>query len=63
MKEELDIDVFEMELLDELNEMQDYVLCPMDILDTVRAFIDEYIEQEVLKTIDELDNIVNDIEL
>tara|TARA_R100001463_G_scaffold68219_2_gene121727 strand:- start:1019 stop:1210 length:192 start_codon:yes stop_codon:yes gene_type:complete len=63
MKEELDIDVFEMKLLDELNEMQDYILCPMDILDTVRFFMDEYIEQEVLKTIDELDNTINDIEL
>ena len=50
-------------MLDELNEMQDYILCPMDILDTVRAFIDEYIEQEVSKRLDELDDTINDIKL
>ena len=48
-KEELDIDIFEEKLLDELNDMQEYILCPMDILDTVRSFIDEYIDQEVCK--------------
>ena len=63
MKEELDIDVFEMELLDELNEMQDFVLCPMDILDTVRSFIDEYIDQEVCKKIDEIDDTIKNIKL
>ena len=68
MKEkELNIDEFEMTLLDELNEMQDYVLCPMDILDTVRFFIDDYIEQEVCKrvskSLDELDDTIKNIEL
>ena len=68
MKEkELNIDEFEMTLLDELNEMQDYVLCPMDILDTVRGFIDDYIEQEVCKrvskSLDELDDTIKNIEL
>jgi|TARA_R110001592_G_scaffold120632_1_gene325236 hypothetical protein len=62
-KEQLHIDIFESKLLDELNEMQDYILCPMDILDTVRAFIDEYIEQEVSKRLDELDDTINDIKL
>ena len=67
MKKELHIEEFEDILLDELNEMQDYVLCPMDILDTVRGFIDEYIDQEVdrkvNKKLDELDNTINDIKL
>jgi hypothetical protein len=62
-KEQLHIDIFESKLLDELNEMQDYILCPMDILDTVRAFIDEYIEQEVSKRLDELDDTIKDIKL
>tara|TARA_R100001015_G_C4608728_1_gene163965 strand:- start:1027 stop:1221 length:195 start_codon:yes stop_codon:yes gene_type:complete len=62
-KEQLDIDIFEKILLDELNDMQDYILCPMDILDTVRAFIDKYIEQEVCKRLDEIDDIIKDIKL
>lgn len=62
-KEELNIDIFEMKLLDELNEMQDFVLCPMDILDTVRCFIDEYIDQEVIKKLDELDDEIKNIKL
>jgi len=64
MKEkELNIDEFESLLIDELNEMQDYILCPMDILDTVRAFIDEYIDQEVHKKIDEIDDTIKNIKL
>jgi len=64
MKEkELNIDEFETLLIDELNEMQDYILCPMDILDTVRAFIDEYIDQEVHKKIDEIDDTIKNIKL
>ena len=43
--------------------MQDYVLCPMDILDTVRCFIDEYIDQEVNKRIDEIDDTFKSIKL
>ena len=35
----------------------------MDILETVRCFIDEYIEQEVNRYIDELDNTIDDIKL
>ena len=62
-KEQLHIDIFESKLLDELNEMQDYILCPMDILYTVRVFIDEYIEQEVSKRLDELDDTIKDIKL
>ena len=62
-KEQLDIDIFEKILLDELNDMQDYILCPMDILETVRNFIDEYIEQEVSKKIDEIDDTIKDIKL
>jgi len=64
MKEkELNIDEFEKLLINELNEMQDYILCPMDILDTVRAFIDEYIDQEVHKKIDEIDDTIKNIKL
>ena len=64
MKEkELNIDEFEKLLIDELNEMQDYILCPMDILDTVRGFIDEYIDQEVHKKIDEIDDTIKNIKL
>ncbi len=64
MKEkELNIDEFESLLIDELNEMQDYILCPMDILDTVRGFIDEYIYQEVHKKIDEIDDTIKNIKL
>jgi len=63
MNKKLNIEEFESLLLDELNDMQDYVLCPMDILETVRCFIDEYIEQEVHRYIDELDNTINDIKL
>lgn len=64
MKEkELNIDEFESLLIDELNEMQDYILCPMDILDTVRGFIDEYIDQEVNKKIDEIDDTIKNIKL
>ena len=62
-KKELEIEEFEELLLDELNEMQDYVLCPMDILDTVRCFIDDYIDQEVNKKLDELDGEVKNIKL
>ena len=62
-KEQLDIDIFEKILLDELNDMQDYILCPMDILETLRNFIDEYIEQEVSKKIDEIDDTIKDIKL
>tara|TARA_R100001530_G_scaffold133380_1_gene106698 strand:- start:2677 stop:2871 length:195 start_codon:yes stop_codon:yes gene_type:complete len=62
-KKELHIEEFEELLLDELNEMQDYVLCPMDILDTVRCFIDDYIDQEVNKKLDELDGEVKNIKL
>ena len=63
MKKDLCIEVFEEQLLDELNDMQDYVLCPMDILDTVRCFIDEYIDQEVNKRIDEIDDTFKSIKL
>ena len=62
-KEELNIDVFEEKLLNELNDMQDFILCPMDILYTVRSFIDDYIEQEVRKQLDELDDTIKNIKI
>lgn len=64
MKEkELDINEFEESLIEELNDMQDYILCPMDIVDTVRFFIEDYINQEVYKKLDELDDTVKKIKL
>ena len=67
MKKELHIEEFERKLLDELNGMQDYTLCPLDIINTVRAFIDDYIDQEVdkkvNKTLDQLDDTINNIKL
>ena len=62
-KEEINIDDFESNLLDELNDMQDYLLCPMDILETVRSFIDVYINQEVIKKLNEIDDTFKDIKL
>ena len=62
-KEELNINEFEESLIEELNDMQDYILCPMDIVDTVRFFIEEYINQEVYKKLDELDDTVKKIKL
>ena len=64
MKEkELNIDEFESLLIDELNEMQDYILCPMDILDTVEDYIEHHIDKEVNKRLDELDNTIKNIKL
>ena len=64
MKEkELNINEFEESLIEELNDMQDYILCPMDIVDTVRFFIEDYINQEVYKKLDELDDTVKKIKL
>ena len=64
MKEkELNIKEFEESLIEELNDMQDYILCPMDIVDTVRFFIEDYINQEVYKKLDELDDTVKKIKL
>ncbi len=62
-KEELNINEFEESLIEELNDMQDYILCPMDIVDTVRFFIEDYINQEVYKKLDELDDTVKKIKL
>jgi len=50
-------------LLDELNEMQDYALCPMDILDTVEDYIEHHIDKEINKRLDELDDTIKSIKL
>jgi|TARA_R100000655_G_scaffold32162_1_gene63948 uncharacterized membrane protein len=50
-------------LLKELNDMQDYVLCPMDILDTVENYMEYYVTQEVNKRIDEIDDTIKSIKL
>ena len=46
---------------DELNDLLDYVLCPSDVVETVRFFMDDYIDQEVNKRIDEIDEKIKDI--
>ena len=67
MKKKLNYDEFELLLLDQLNDMQDFILCPMDICDTVKNFVYYYVEQEidieVNKRLDELDNTVNNIKI
>ena len=50
-------------LLEELNDMQDYKLCPMDVVDTVFTYIEDYVDQEVLKKINEIDDTFKEIEL
>tara|TARA_Y100001938_G_scaffold136457_1_gene199364 strand:+ start:96 stop:296 length:201 start_codon:yes stop_codon:yes gene_type:complete len=60
-KEDLCIAVFEEQLIDELNDLLDYVLCPSDVVETVRFFMDDYIDQEVNKRIDEIDEKIKDI--
>ena len=62
-KEKLHIDIFESKLLDELNEMQDYILCPMDILETVNWFIVDFVDEEVNRRLDEMDDTIKDIKL
>ena len=49
-------------LLDELNDMQDYILCPMDILDTVEDYIENHIDKEINKRLDEMDDTIKKIE-
>lgn len=64
MKEkEKNIEEFIELLKDELNQMQDYILCPMDIVDTVCRFIDIYIDQEVIRKLNELDDDIKKIKL
>tara|TARA_R110000824_G_scaffold259989_1_gene448637 strand:- start:332 stop:514 length:183 start_codon:yes stop_codon:yes gene_type:complete len=50
-------------LLEELNDMQDYKLCSMDVVDTVFSYIDDYVEQEVIKRLDEIDDTFKEIKL
>ena len=50
-------------LIEELNDMQDYELCPMDVVDTVFSYIDDYVEQEVIKRLDEIDDTFKEIKL
>ena len=50
-------------LLDELNDMQDYIFCPMDILDTVEDYIEHHIDKEINKRLDEMDDTIKKIEL
>jgi hypothetical protein len=51
------------DLLDDLHELQDHNLCPNDILDTVYFFIEDFVEEEVNRRLDEMDDIVKDITL
>lgn len=51
------------DLLDELHQLQDYALCPADILDTVYFFIEDFVDDEVNRRLDELDDTIKDIKL
>tara|TARA_R110000824_G_scaffold325159_1_gene512094 strand:+ start:147 stop:335 length:189 start_codon:yes stop_codon:yes gene_type:complete len=51
------------DLLDELHQLQDYSLCPADILDTVYFFIEDFVDDEVSRRLDELDDTIKDIKL
>jgi len=51
------------DLLDELHQLQDYSLCPADILDTVYFFIEDFVDDEVNRRLDELDGTIKDIKL
>ena len=51
------------DLLDELHQLQDYSLCPADILDTVYFFIEDFVDDEVNRRLDELNDTIKDIKL
>ena len=51
------------DLLDELHQLQDNDLCPMDILDTVYFFIEDYVDDEVNRRLDEMYDTIKDIKL
>jgi len=51
------------DLLDELHQLQDHDLCPMDILDTVYFFIEDYVDDEVNRRLDEMYDTIKDIKL
>ena len=49
------------DLLDELHQLQDHDLCPADILDTVYFFIEDYVDDEVNRRLDEMDETIKEI--
>ena len=51
------------DLLDELHQLEDYQLCPADILDTVYFFIQDFVDDEVNRRLDEMDDTIKKIEL
>ena len=51
------------DLLDDLHLLQDHNLCPADILDTVYFFIEDFVDDEVNRRLDELDDTIKDIKL
>jgi len=57
------IEEFEETLLDELHQLQDNVLCPVDILETVNWFIVDFVDEEVNRRLDEMDDTIKDIKL
>ena len=57
------IEEFEETLLDELHQLQDDALCPMDILETVSWFITDFVDEEVNRRLDEMDDTIKDIKL
>jgi hypothetical protein len=51
------------DLLDDLHLLQDHNLCPADILDTVYFFIEDYVDDEVNRRLDEMDDTIKKIKL
>lgn len=51
------------DLLDDLHGLQDHNLCPADIIDNVYLFIEDFVEEEVNRRLDEMDEIIKDINL
>ena len=51
------------DLLDELHQLEDHQLCPSDILDTVYFFIEDFVDEEVNRRLDEMDDKIKNIKL
>ena len=51
------------DLLDDLHLLQDHNLCPADILDTVYFFIEDFVDDEVNRRLDEMDDTIKKIKL
>tara|TARA_R110000744_G_C18901447_1_gene509303 strand:- start:305 stop:484 length:180 start_codon:yes stop_codon:yes gene_type:complete len=50
-------------LLSNLHDLQDDVICPRDVLDDLGDDLDLYVDIEVEKRLDELDDTIKEIKL